>query len=79
MKLNYVENRDGRRVIRWAHLCLFFVVAVLTCPIAAGLVSLLLRGDLRYALHGAITGLVIFVAAFTYSLAGPIKRLPNGA
>ena len=79
--LNYVENRNGRRVVRWANLCAFFVAALLT-PAASGAAFSLVRGggDARSsALHGVVLGFAVFVGALAYSLRMPVDRLPRGA
>jgi hypothetical protein len=80
MGLNYVENRGGRRVIRWGNLGAFLVAAPLVPAAAGGAFARLVTGGdaAAAARHGALFGLAVFVAAVVCSLRMPIARLPRG-
>lgn len=77
LRLNYVEARDGRRVVRWGNLLAFFVGALALPALSAGAASWFLWGDFRYAWLAAVIGLLIFAGALGLSLRTPLERLPQ--
>jgi len=80
VKLNYVENRNGRRVIRWTNLCVFFVAALLTSAASGWAYTLFRGGDATSsAFHGVVLGFAVFVGSLVYSLLLPVDSLPRGA
>jgi hypothetical protein len=49
LRLAYLVNRNGIRVIRWPALCLFLIVATVIQFSAAAVFSLVMVGDFRLA------------------------------
>ena len=82
MSMNYVENRNGKREIKWGGLLSFLLLCMLVpLGIAYGLISVT-APDAETAkyfalLFGAITGVFVFTINLILSLRMPIDKLPK--
>ena len=82
MSINYVENRNGNREIKWGGLLSFLLLCMLVpLGIAYGLSSVI-APDAETAKHiallfGVITGVFVFTFNLTLSLRMPIDQLPK--
>ena len=81
MGINYVENDNGHRRVRWMGLATFFLVCM-SVPAIAYLGLRLIAPGALHAQHlavglGLISGLAIFGSALTRTFRMPVDRLPS--
>ncbi len=76
--MHLLGNRQGRKVVRWGHVALNFLIFGGIATVAAGGIYLLVakHWEPRVLLIGPAVGLVATVASLLVSLRTPVQELP---
>jgi uncharacterized membrane protein YagU involved in acid resistance len=76
--MHLVGNRQGRKVVRWGHVGLNFVIYAGIAAVAAAVVYLVVAGRWNpiILLVGPAVGLVATLSSLIVSLRTPIHQLP---
>lgn len=76
--MHLVGNRQGRKVIRWGHVGLNFLIYAGAAAVAAAAVYVLVAGHWNptILLVGPVVGIIATLSSLIISLRTPIHQLP---